>query len=441
MKKYDSYKDSGIEWIGEIPSHWDVKKIKHLCYVKARVGWKGLKSDEFLKEGFAYLVTGSDFYNDTVNWKECYQIDKDRYDDDPFIQLEENDLLITKDGTIGKLAIVSNLDKPACLNSGIFVIRSEDRNFTSQFLFWILKSKMFTKFNEFTSYGSTIQHLYQNVFVEFSFSLPSLAEQTAISNFLDLKTAEIDEIIADKKRLLELYEEEKTAIINKAVTKGINPDAPMKDSGIEWLGEIPEHWEVKKINWSFENIGSGTTPKADNQLYYYNGNINWLLTGNLNDGEIYDTSKKITQKAIDDYGTLRVYPAESIVMAMYGATIGKLGMLKIETTVNQACCVLSKPIYFDNKFAFYVLLAARPEIINMSYGGGQPNISQELIKSFRVPVPPINEQQLIVQHIESECSRIDFKKARTEELIELLTEYRTALISEAVTGKIKVTED
>jgi type I restriction enzyme S subunit len=207
------------------------------------------------------------------------------------------------------------------------------------------------------------------------------------------------------------------------------------------LGEIPEHWEVKKINWSFENIGSGTTPKADNQLYYYNGNINWLLTGNLNDGEIYDTSKKITQKAIDDYGTLRVYPAESIVMAMYGATIGKLGMLKIETTVNQACCVLSKPIYFDNKFAFYVLLAARPEIINMSYGGGQPNISQELIKSFRVPVPPINEQQLIVQHIESECSRIDFKKARTEELIELLTEYRTALISEAVTGKIKVTED
>jgi len=441
MKKYDSYKDSGIEWIGEIPSHWDVKKIKHLCYVKARVGWKGLKSDEFLKEGFAYLVTGSDFYNDTVNWKECYQIDKDRYDDDPFIQLEENDLLITKDGTIGKLAIVSNLDKPACLNSGIFVIRSEDRNFTSQFLFWILKSKMFTKFNEFTSYGSTIQHLYQNVFVEFSFSLPSLAEQTAISNFLDLKTAEIDEIIADKKRLLELYEEEKTAIINKAVTKGINPDAPMKDSGIEWLGEIPEHWEVKKINWSFENIGSGTTPKADNQLYYFNGNINWLLTGDLNDGEIYDTSKKITQKAIDDYGTLRVYPAESIVIAMYGATIGRLGMLKIETTVNQACCVLSKPIYFDNKFAFYVLLAARPEIINMSYGGGQPNISQELIKSFRVPVPPINEQQLIVQHIESECSRIDFKKARTEELIELLTEYRTALISEAVTGKIKVTED
>lgn len=123
---------------------------------------------------------------------------------------------------------------------------------------------------------------------------------------------------------------------------------------------------------------------------------------------------------------------------MYGATIGKLGILKIPTSVNQACCVMGAPKHFYNIFAFYLLLAARKEIINMSYGGGQPNISQELIKSFRVQVPPLDEQQSIVQYIEIECSRIESKIAKTEKLIDLLTEYRTALISEVVTGKVKV---
>ena len=171
MKAYEKYKDSGIKWIGEIPEKWGIKKIKHKCYVKARVGWKGLKSTEFLTEGYSYLVTGSDFKNDTVDWKECYHIDKKRYEEDPYIQLQEEDLLITKDGTIGKLAIVSELDKPACLNSGIFVVRSLNEDFKTSFLFWILKSKIFTQFNDYTKYGSTIQHLYQKRICRFFFSL------------------------------------------------------------------------------------------------------------------------------------------------------------------------------------------------------------------------------------------------------------------------------
>jgi len=212
----------------------------------------------------------------------------------------------------------------------------------------------------------------------------------------------------------------------------------MKDSGIEWLGEIPEHWEVKRLSWCFEIIGSGTTPKAGSEEYYSNGEFNWLLTGDLTDGDILETSKKVTQKALDDHTSLKKYPVNSIVMAMYGATIGKLGILKIPTTVNQACCVMGNPIHLHYQFAFFLLLAARKEIINMSYGGGQPNISQELIKSFRVQVPPIEEQKTIVNHIETECALIDSKTENTKNLIDLLTEYRTALISEVVTGKIKV---
>ncbi|PTT40526.1 restriction endonuclease subunit S, partial [Chryseobacterium sp. HMWF028] len=288
-------------------------------------------------------------------------------------------------------------------------------------------------------YGSAVPSMAQEALSQIPFAISKeLAEQTAIAAYLDRKTDEIDDLIVDKKRLLELYEDEKTAVINQAVTKGTNPKAKMKDSGIEWLGEIPKHWEVKRLSWCFGIIGSGATPKAGNEEYYYNGEFNWLLTGDLTDREVRGTSKKITQKALDDYSSLKKYPENSIVMAMYGATIGKLGILKIPTTVNQACCVMGTPIHFNSVFAFYLLLAARNEIINMSYGGGQPNISQELIKSFRAQVPPIKEQQTIVRHIEVECSRIDEKIAKTQKLIKLLIEYRTALVSEVVTGKIKV---
>jgi len=209
-----------------------------------------------------------------------------------------------------------------------------------------------------------------------------------------------------------------------------------KDSGIDCLGKIPKHWEMKKLNWCFDLIGSGTTPKADDEEYYNNGKFNWLLTGDLNDGEIWETSKKITPKALNDYSTLKEYPENSLVIAMYGATIGKLGLLKLPTTVNQACCVLAKPIHFHNLFAFYLLLAARKEIINMSYGGGQPNISQEIIKSFRVPTPPLTEQAAIASFLDRKTIEIDQLIVDKKRLIELYEEEKTAIINQAVTKSI-----
>ena len=211
-------KDSGVEWIGEIPVSWDVKKIKHGFYVKGRIGWKGLKSSEFLSEGFSYLVTGTDFRDGKVDWKGCYHIDKDRYEEDPYIQLHENDLLITKDGSIGKLAIVDELDKPACLNSGIFVVRSINKDFTTRYFYWVLMSNIFTQFNGYTSYGSTIQHLYQNIFVEFSFSFPTMEEQILISNYLDKKTSQIESLIEKEGKRIELLKEYRQSLISNFVT-------------------------------------------------------------------------------------------------------------------------------------------------------------------------------------------------------------------------------
>src|SRR5690554_7080259 len=287
-------KDSGIEWIGEIPEHWEVSRIKY--YLDYQKG-KNPKEINFDKGSTSEIYLAMDFLRGEP--RQVLYVD----DTDGYVKVDENEILLLWDGSNAGEFILS---KRGILSSTMAVIYLD--NIKKRYSWYYLKN--FEPRLKESTIGMGIPHVNGEELKNGYITIPPISEQTSIANFLDLKTSEIDEIIADKKRLLELYEEEKTAIINKAVTKGINPDAPMKDSGIEWLGEIPEHWEVKKLNWSFEDIGSGTTPKADNQLYYYNGNINWLLTGDLNDGEIYDTSKKITQKAIDDYGTLRVYPAE-----------------------------------------------------------------------------------------------------------------------------------
>lgn len=214
-------------------------------------------------------------------------------------------------------------------------------------------------------------------------------------------------------------------------------DEEMKDSGVEWIGKIPKEWINNKISREFEIIGSGSTPLSSN-LEYYNGDINWLLTGDLTDGYIYQTSKKITQKALKDYSTLNIYPEESLIIAMYGATIGKTGLTKIKTTTNQACCVLANPKNLNIKFAHYWFIANKNEIVNLGRGGGQPNISQDLIKSLKFSKPLKSEQDNIVKFLDEKTAEFDSIISKKEALIEKLEEAKKSLISEVVTGKGKV---
>jgi len=169
--------------------------------------------------------------------------------------------------------------------------------------------------------------------------VPTLAEQTAIAHYLDRKTAGIDALIADKKRLLELYEEEKTAIINQAVTKGLNPEVPMKDSGIEWLGEVPVEWEVKKVKWVHQTTSGGTPKTSDSENY--NGEIPWLRTLDLNNDKVNNYEITITEKALSE-SSAKIVPSNSVLVAMYGGsgTIGKSGLLKFDSAINQAICAI-----------------------------------------------------------------------------------------------------
>lgn len=437
MKKYEAYKNSGIEWIGEIPENWSVVPLKHYLSLKGRIGWNGLKSEEFQEKSYAYLVTGQDFNSDVVNWEKCYQINKERYDEDPFIQLENGDLLVTKDGTIGKVAKVVNLDKPACLNSGIFVVKQTKGVFEQNYLYWVLVSNQLKEFVGFNSTGSTIAHLYQNVFENMPLTVPSLVEQKTIASYLDYKVGQIDASISAINTQIDDLKAYRQSIISEAVTKGLDPHAPMKDSGIEWIGEIPEDWDITKLGWAYPNMGSGTTPDSNNLQYYVEDGYNWLQTGDLTDGAITSTSKHLSQIAVDEK-RMKFYPIGSIVIAMYGATIGKVGYLEIETSTNQACCVLPPQESMDNRFMFYMMQSSKTTLISKSVGGGQPNISQAIIQEHRIPVPSVDEQHAIASYLDIKTSKIDATIASLESQRDDLNALKQSVISEAVTGKIDV---
>ena len=214
-------KDSSVEWIGEIPEHWKTNKIKNMSYVKGRIGWHGLTSEEYSDEG-AYLVTGTDFKEGIVDWEHCNHISYERYKQDPNIHLKTGDLLITKDGTIGKLALIKDIPDKATLNSGIFLVRPLKDNYTNDYLYWILSSDIFVRFFDYIKTGATIAHLYQETFERFFFPFPHIDEQNLIVQYLNDNVSKINLTIHKVEENIALLEEYKTSLIHHVVTGKID---------------------------------------------------------------------------------------------------------------------------------------------------------------------------------------------------------------------------
>ncbi len=212
-------KNCGIDWIGEIPSHWNTIKIKNIAHLKGRIGWQGLKSTEYQEEG-PYLITGTDFCNGTISWNTCVHISEQRFDEDKLLHIKEGDLLITKDGTIGKVSIVSECPDQVTLNSGVMYIRSNGIiDYYNRFLYYVLLSDVFWGWYESNQRGnSTIRHLYQEQFYNFSFAYPDIDEQRLIVDYLDQKCEEIDSVIKLKKQQIETLSQYKKSMIYEYVT-------------------------------------------------------------------------------------------------------------------------------------------------------------------------------------------------------------------------------
>jgi len=439
LPRYKEYRDSGLTWLGDIPARWHVKRIKHTTYLKGRVGWKGLTSDEYLDSGHAYLVTGTDFSEKFINWRECHYVEQARYEDDPFIQLRDGDLLITKDGTIGKLALVSGLDRPACLNSGIFLIRPTS-DYVTEYMYWVLQSKPFKVFCDLSSLGSTIQHLYQNVFEDFAFPVPSLDEQFSIATFLDRETAKIDALIAEQKKLITLMAEKRQAAISHAVTKGLNPKATMKDSGVAWLGEMPAHWSVTRLKYVTDAI---VDCPHETPVYDETGPYRVIRTADVSEGKLHlDQMYSVAQQEF----LLRIrrmsLEQNDIVYGREGERWG----FAAQVPESNLFCLGQRMMQFraatgiNPRFLMWQLNA------QCTYRQGQmdtvgatsPHVNVSTIKNYALTHPPIGEQEEISAFLDAETSRLDKLDAEAARTISLLKERRSALIAAAVTGQIDV---
>ncbi|PIV39602.1 MAG: restriction endonuclease subunit S [Candidatus Omnitrophica bacterium CG02_land_8_20_14_3_00__42_8] len=415
-RPYSSYKDSGIEWIGQIPKDWDIASIRALCYLgRGRVisnkeianslGEYPVYSSQTTENGMMGRLNTYDFNGEYVTW--------------------------TTDGANAG-TVFHRQGKFNCTNVCGTLKAKADKVFP-KYLPYVLNlgTKCYVRYD-------INPKLMNNEMAGIRIPLPRIDEQKNISRYLDRKTTQIDDLIAKQEKMIELLQEEYLAVINQVVTRGLDQNVSMKDSGVLWIGQIPLIWEMRKVGRSFRYIGSGTTPDSSEQEYYENGSIPWVITGDLNDDILRDSTKKITELAFNNFSALKMFPIGAILIAMYGATIGKTAIVDFEGCCNQACCVLADSAYFYNKFVFYWFVANKPNIISLGYGGGQPNISQDAIKSLKLPCPMFEEQERIINFLDRKTAQINAQIGREQKSIKLLKEFRTSLISEVVTGKIDV---
>lgn len=430
LPRYGEYRDSGAEWLGAIPSHWEAQPCRYFVVEQTE------KNENAESQAYLSLMANVGI----IPYEEKGDVGNKKPEDLSKCKLvSKGDLVINSMnygiGSYG-LSDLSGVCSPVYI-----VLRPLLDRVKARFAFRIFENKAFQTYAQ--SFGNGIlEHraaINWDILKGIRVGLPPIEEQEAILCFLDRETAKIDTLIAEQERLMALLAEKRQATISHAVTKGLNPNVPMKGSGVAWLGEVPSHWETWKLRHAFGCIASGTTPPSDETHWYSDGTVPWITTGELREEEIFATSKMVTTAALQQFSSLRLYPKGSLAIAMYGATIGRLGILGVESTTNQACCVLSHPTSLAVRFVFYWLISAKQSIIEQfATGGGQPNINQDVVSSLKIPAPGLAEQAAIVTFLDDETRRLDALRLKAERVIALLRERRSALIAAAVTGQIDV---
>lgn len=434
MERYEQYKDSGVEWIGEIPYKWKMASLKWKSKIfsggtpdknrpeywfNGSIPWlnSGAVNQFIIKEPSSF-ITEEGFKNSSAKW------------------IEKDSLVMALAGqgkTKGMSALVTF--RTTC-NQSLSVIHPKP-SIISKFLLYYLQSNYL---NIRALAGEGIRDGL-NLEMVGSISIPLLPEneQIAIANYLDHKTAEIDALISQKEHLLALYEEEKSAIINHAVTKGIDPDAPLEDSGVEWLGKTPKEWDIVALKRLTSKITDGEHISPE----FTNSGMHFLSAKDVRDGFINLPDDKFVDYEDGVRFRKRCNPElNDILLVSRGATVGRVSIVdvKVEFCLLGSVILLKPNERVRFKYLFYSLKnkLVQDHFLNSSQSSAQQAIYLVGIATTQFAIPKLEVQEAIVDHIETEIARIDAKISKTKQIIELQKEYRTALISEVVTGKVKV---
>lgn len=433
LVKYPEYKDSGIGLIGEIPEHWNFHKMKFL--IGSIESGKRKESNE---GKYAFSVGGEHVnWDGSLNLKNERYISKEYYNNLNKGKIELNDILLVKDGaTIGKTAFVSNkpFEKMA-VNEHVFIIRSSELIFP-KLLYYLIKSNLGFVQIKLTETGSAQGGINSEFPSKVYFPLcGELSTQKQIANYLDNKIAKIDEVIENNEKLMELLEEKRVALINQVVTKGLNPNVEMKDSGVEWIGEIPEHWRCQKIS-TLSNIGRGASPRPIDDPKYFdeNGDYSWVRISDVTSSNKY--LKRTTEKLSALGKSLSVAIEPGNVFVSIAGSVGKPIISKFK------CCIHDGFVYFKNltimdEYLFYIF-EGEEAYKGLGKLGTQLNLNTETIGNIFIPIPTKLEQQSIVDYLDKKLTNLDKTKSKIQEQINLLEEYKESLIYNVVTGKVDV---
>jgi restriction endonuclease S subunit len=422
FKRYERYKDSGVEWIGQVPNHWKVLKIKRLTRVKRGASPRPIDDPVYFDDDgeFSWVrisdVTTSKMYlNESTEKLSALGASLS-------VKLTPGQLFISICATVGKPCITKI---KCCIHDGF--VYFPDFKDDNRFLYYIFEAG--EAYKGLGKLGTQL-NLNTDTVGDITIGLPPLNEQAAIANFLDQKTAEIDGLIADKEKLIELLQEKRQAIISEVVTKGFNPNVKMKDSGVEWIGEIPEHWELQKIKY-VANIRNVKASELDNDKVYIGlenieSKTGKLLIGDIDEQQNIEGTSNIFEVNDVLFGKLRPYLAKCIIANFSGRCTSELLVLR---------CSQVLP-----KYMFFLMLSEKfIDVVNSStYGAKMPRANWDFIGNLKIPLPNKEEQKKIIEFLSKKSNEIDDLVSKIKEQIQKLKEYRQSLISEAVTGKIDV---
>ena len=418
-------KSSNTEWLGDIPAEWDVAQIGNYYELRnEKVSDYDFEPLSVTMKGIVTQLATAAKSDDHSNRKLVKKGD--------FVINSRSD----RRGSCG----ISPLDGSVSLINIVMEPRGE---MNPQYYNWLFHTEQFA--DEFYKWGhGIVDDLWTTRWQEMKKILivaPSPDEQQAIADYLDETCSKIDEIIAEAKASIDEYKELKQSVIFEAVTKGLDKNVEMKDSGVEWIGEIPVDWNIAKINrvaWTT----SGATPLRSKETEYYdNAVIRWVRTLDLNNGHVTDSSEKITETALKN-SSCSIMPVKTVCVAMYGGsgTIGKSGILEVECATNQAICsIVSDKKVLNPDYLHYVIMAVRKYWMKYAVGTRKdPNINQQIIAQMRIPIPQLSKQDIIVNHLDKVTDKCDSLISEKESLINDLEAYKKSLIYEVVTGKRRV---